>query len=75
MIFFVLETLPLIEFQLEDGISDSEALKCIQSSYDGNQSIEDANRSQSVNTLILDEDNQEQTDPFTFKLVNSEVTL
>lgn len=62
----------MIEFQLEDTISDTDALKLIQSSNDENKLKESQNISQSMNTLILDD--EKQIDPFTYKLVNSEVT-
>lgn len=68
--------MPLIEFQLEDAISDNEALKLIQSSNDENKSKENENKSQNINTFILDEESQDQTvDPFTYKLVNLEVIV
>lgn len=68
--------MPLIEFQLEDGISDTDALKLIQSSYNENKSKESKILSQCINTLVLDEEIQEQSvDPFTYKLMNFEVKL
>lgn len=66
----------MIEFQLEDDISDNEALKLIQSSNDENKSKENENKTQTTNTFILDEENQDQTvDPFTYKLMNLEVYI
>lgn len=68
--------MPLIEFQLEDDISDAEALKLISSAYDENKIKENQNKSQDINTLILDEESQDQSiDPFTYKLMNFEVIL
>lgn len=73
---YLSEILPLIEFQLEDNISDTEALKLIQNSYDENKLKESENKSQKMNTLILDEESQDQSvDPFTYKLMNFEVKL
>lgn len=61
---------------MEDGISDSEAMKLILSSYDENKSKESLNNSQETNTYILDKENQEElVDPFTYKLVNYEVKI
>lgn len=66
--------MPLIEFQLEDGISDIDALKLIQSSNDEKKSNENQDPSQNVNTFILDEESQDQSiDPFTHKLISNEV--
>jgi hypothetical protein len=67
--------LPLIEFQLEDGISDLDALKLIHSSNHEKKSIENQDPSQNVNTLILDEESQDQSiDPFTYKLINEVIS-
>lgn len=61
---------------MEDGISDTDALKLIQSSYIEDKPKESKNPSQYVNTLVLDEEIQEQfVDPFTYKLMNFEVKL
>lgn len=66
----------MIEFQLEDNISDTEALKLIQNSYDKSNSKESENKLQKMNTLILDKESQDQSvDPFTYKLMNFEVKL
>ncbi|XP_027848854.1 intraflagellar transport protein 122 homolog [Aphis gossypii] len=68
------EILPLIEFQLEDSISDTEALKLIQSAYDGSKPKESEDKVNDVNKFILDEENQDQlVDPFTYKLMNYEL--
>lgn len=70
------EILPLIEFQLEENISDTEALKLIKNSYDESKPKESENNSQKINTLILNEEIQDQSvDPFTYKLMNFEVKL
>lgn len=72
----MLEILPLIEFQLEDDISDNEALKLIQSSSDENKSKENEKKSQNINTFVIDEESQDLTvDPFTYKLMNLEVKI
>lgn len=72
--FNLLEILPLIEFQLEDEISDTDALKLIQGFNDDEKPNERQDPSQNVNTFILDEESQDQSvDPFTYKLMNFEV--
>lgn len=61
---------------MEDTISDIEALKLIQSSYDGSKLKESEDKLNDVNKFILDEENQDQlVDPFTFKLMNYEVII
>lgn len=61
---------------MESDISDSDAIKLILSSYDENRSKASQNKPQNINTLILDEENQDLTvDPFTFKLMNFEVNI
>lgn len=66
----------MIEFQLEDDISDNEALKLIQSSNDERNLNENQDKSQNINTFILDEEIQDQTvDPFTYKLMNLKVRI
>lgn len=70
----LLEILPLIEFQLDEEISDTDALKLIQNSYNESKPKEFENNPQKMNTLILDEESQDQiVDPFTYKLINLEV--
>jgi intraflagellar transport protein 122 len=72
---FLLEILPLIEFQLEDNISDNEALKLIQNSYDEHKPKESEEKPY-VDKFILDEENQDHlVDPFTYKLMNFEVKM
>lgn len=68
---YLTDILPLIEFQLEDNISDTEALKLIQCSNNISKSNESQNIPQNFNTLIIEEENQ--IDPFTHKLMNFEV--
>lgn len=61
---------------MEDTISDIEALKLIQSSYDGSKLKESEDKLNDVNKFILDEENQDQlVDTFTFKLMNYEVII
>jgi len=61
---------------LEETISDTEALKLIQSSYDGSKPKESQDKLNDVNKFILDEENQDQVvDPFTYKLMNYEVII
>lgn len=61
---------------MEDTISDTEALKLIQSSYDGSKPKESEDKLNDVNKFILDEENQDQlVDPFTYKLMNYEVII
>lgn len=72
----MLDILPLIEFQLEDDISDADALILIHSSYDDeSKPKENQSTSQNINRLILDDERQDQSsvDPFTYKLMNYEV--
>lgn len=76
--YIFLEILPLIEFYLEDNITDNDALKFIQNSYDeGKLKNESQNKSHNSNMLILDsnEENRDQSvvDPFAYKLMNLEV--
>lgn len=66
----------MIEFQLEDDISDTDAFKLIQSSYNEAKTKESQNKSHNINTLILDEDGPDlSVDPFTCKLMKFEVRL
>jgi len=59
---------------MEENISDTEALKLLQNSYDESKPKESENKFQKMNTLILNEEIQDQpVDPFTFKLMNFEV--
>jgi len=61
---------------LEENISDTEALKLIQNSCNESKPNESENKSQKMNTLILNEEIQDQSvDPFTYKLMNLEVKL
>lgn len=61
---------------MEDSISDTEALKLIQSAYDGSKPKESEDKVNDVNKFILDEENQDQlVDPFTYKLMNYEVII
>lgn len=69
----LVDILPMIEFYLEADISDSEALKLIQSSYSENKSKESQIESHNVETLILEEIQDQSVDPFTYKLVHNEV--
>ena len=56
------EILPLVEFQLEEGISDAEALRLIESESGG----DDHDNEEGENVLTLGDDNGE--DPFTTRL-------
>lgn len=71
--FIFIEILPMIEFYLEADISDSEALKLIQSSCSENKSKESQVETHNVETLILEEIQDQSVDPFTYKLVHNEV--
>lgn len=67
-----LDVLPLIEFQLEEGISDEEALQLLQSSdesCEGQNEVTDSN----FQTLLIENSSQNITDLFTATLVNLEV--
>lgn len=75
-IFFLyfVEILPIIEFYLEDDISDAEAIKIIRSSYSENKLKESHIESHNVDTLVLEEEFQDQSiDPFTYKFVHNKV--
>ncbi|XP_022909973.2 intraflagellar transport protein 122 homolog [Onthophagus taurus] len=68
--FVSFETLPLVEFELEDGITDTEAIRLIETP-DSKEEVE--NWKQEINetqqTLKLDEPS---VDPFTTRLINFE---
>lgn len=61
------EVLPLVEFTVEDGISDEEAVRLIESPV---PSKDDSHNNELVQTLQLDDDFY---DPFTAKVLNFEV--
>lgn len=64
--------LPLIEFQLEEGISDAEALKLLQSSdEDFNRPTEEINSD--FQTLLINDSSPNKSDLFTDALMNLEV--
>lgn len=74
------ELLPLVEFQLEDGISDSEAIRLIESP----PSIDEKNNtewiqelSDTTQTLQINENTSEDNieDVFTAHLLNLEVRI
>ncbi|XP_050537912.1 intraflagellar transport protein 122 homolog [Daktulosphaira vitifoliae] len=65
------DVLPLIEFKIEDNISDTEAVKLIQSFYSSMNDQEQ--ESQIVNNYILNEGEHDTSiDPFTYKLMSFE---
>lgn len=68
------EVLPLIEFQLEDGITDEEAIQLLQSS---DESVETANEEKGSNfqTLLIEDSSPNNSDLFTATLVNFEVKM
>lgn len=66
-IYILLEVLPLVEFTVEEGISDEEAVRLIESPA---PSKDDGN--ELVQTLQLDDD---LYDPFAAKVLNFEVFL
>lgn len=64
--------LPLIEFQLEEGISDAEALKLLQSTDEEfDRPTEEINSN--FQTLLINDVSQNKTDLFTDALINLEV--
>lgn len=66
------EVLPLIEFQLEEGISDSEALRLLQSSdVDFDRPAVEINSD--FQTLLINDTSLNKTDLFTDALMNLEV--
>ncbi|KAK7605351.1 hypothetical protein V9T40_007209 [Parthenolecanium corni] len=69
--FVTFEVLPLIEFQLEEGISDAEALKLLQSTDEEfDRPTEEINSN--FQTLLINDVSQNKTDLFTDALINLE---
>lgn len=71
--------MPLVEFQLEDGITDTEAVRLIETpsskkkedkSNAWKQEVTDSHQ-----TLQLDFNEEPDEDPFTAKLINFEVFI
>lgn len=73
-IFNILEALPLIEFQLEEDISDEEAINLLQNTNEWQKkSQEDV--SEHFQTLLIDDSSQNTADLFTDTLINLEVSV
>lgn len=78
-IFFV-ELLPLVEFQLEDGISDSEAIRLIESPFNKDNKTDSEwvqDESDTTQTLQIHENSSEENieDNFTAHLMKLEVII
>lgn len=71
------EVLPLIEFQLEEGISDEEAIRLLQSTNEDSINKQSATDHSDNNfqALFIDDSAQNIADPFTATLINLEVNL
>lgn len=73
------EILPLVEFQLEDGITDMEAVRLIETPASKKNADKSDNWRQEVTeshqTLQLDFMDGEEEDPFTAKLINFDVSV
>ncbi|XP_065214169.1 intraflagellar transport protein 122 homolog [Planococcus citri] len=73
--FVTFDFLPLIEFQLEDGISDEEAIELLRSTSSESMTKQSTTSSQSdgnFQALFIDDSSQNSTDPFTATLINLE---
>lgn len=76
MFIFISEVLPLVEFKLENGISDEEALKLLETP---GPSLEHAGMwsqrlEENFQSMRLDEAATNMPDPFTARLVSFEVS-
>jgi hypothetical protein len=70
------DVLPLVEFLLEDGISDDEAIQLLLSSndiYERRTSADDTDAA--FQTLLIEDTSQTPADLFTSTLVNLEVRI
>lgn len=65
----------MVEFKLEEGISDTEAVRLIETPP--NHKVEDTNRdvTDTHQTLRLDITDEIEEDPFTAKLIHFEVII
>lgn len=74
----ILEILPLVEFQLEEGITDVEAVRLIETPIMNNSDENNGGWKQEITdthqTLQIDFENEVE-DPFTARLINFEVTI
>lgn len=71
--------MPLVEFELEEGISDMEAVRLIETPVASKSSTEDGDRwkqevSDTQEVLKLDVEFEEFEDPFTSKLIGVDVS-
>ena len=76
--FYVSEVLPLVEFQLEEDISDEEAVRLIEAPSPVPEESDNSQRwQQSTNdtfqTMQFDEPSPSLEDPFTARLMSFEV--
>lgn len=70
---FVTEVLPLIEFQLEDGITDDEAMRLLQSSNESVTKPKPNHADSNFQALLIEDPAQSVSDLFTATLINLEV--
>lgn len=71
--FVSFELLPLVEFQLDDGISDEEAARLIETPLvEQKQDEWTENISENQQTLQLDNYSEDEQDPFACKVVKGE---
>lgn len=71
---FFIEILPLVEFVLEEDITDLEALRLIETPPNNKESVDEGWRQEiSENQQMLQLDRDVEVDPFTFRLGAFEV--
>lgn len=66
--------LPLIEFQLEDGITDEEAIQLLRRSDEPVETVKEEKGS-NFQTLLIEDSSSNNSDLFTATLVNLEVNM
>ena len=67
------EILPLVEFQLEEGVTDSEAMKLLETSVDNDSDGWSQMVDSNSQTMRLDDNVANMADPFTARLVSYDV--
>lgn len=71
----MVEILPLVEFVIEDGVSDIEAVRLIDTPVDKSTKTEGWKQEVSDTHQMLRLDDESEEDPFGGKLLNYEVCL
>lgn len=74
MYYVFLEVLPLVEFYLEEGLSESEAIRLLESPSDDNDSSWTQNIDSNVQSMRLDESSP-RPDPFSARIISYDVML